>query len=343
MLRIHFTPDDLARVRVAAEPDVMWELANGVQTLFRGDGAPVFGAWRRAVRPRLPSPAHPLRTLLPARGYSPDFLTPAPSADQHLFDAAVETVLGTPRARLCADMGRLARCRDTIGWFRGLAEGDPGTIGRLGAALRHFHEAALAAYWPTLRLHVEADVHERLQALLRGGTERLLKELGPDFRWRAPVLEVLSYPARQDLRLAGRGLTLQPSFFCWPGPVSLADPELPPVLTYPIRHEPAWAGESGRAAPARRARTAGPARAAHPLCALIGTTRAGILAELCRVARTTGALADRVGVSGPAVSQHLAVLRRAGLAHSFRAPGRTLHAATPEGRALVGPPAPPDR
>ena len=33
MLRVHFTADDIARVRVAAAPDPLWEITNSFQVL----------------------------------------------------------------------------------------------------------------------------------------------------------------------------------------------------------------------------------------------------------------------------------------------------------------------
>lgn len=71
MVRIHFTPEDLTRVRVAPGPDFLWEITNSVQTLQRTDGERVFGAWRRWVRPRLPESRRLLSPLLPPHGYSP--------------------------------------------------------------------------------------------------------------------------------------------------------------------------------------------------------------------------------------------------------------------------------
>ncbi|NEC22750.1 transcriptional regulator, partial [Streptomyces parvus] len=106
MLRIHFTPEDLTRVRVAPGPDFLWEITNSVQTLQRTDGERVFGAWRRWVRPRLPESRRLLSPLLPPRGYSPDFLTPT-SGDRTTLRAAVDTLLGTPRPRLRAELTRL--------------------------------------------------------------------------------------------------------------------------------------------------------------------------------------------------------------------------------------------
>lgn len=94
MLRIHFTPEDLTRVRVAPGPDLLWEISNSVQTLQRKDGERVFGAWRRWARPRLPESRELLSPLLPPYGYSPDFLTPS-AGERPTFRAAVDALLGT--------------------------------------------------------------------------------------------------------------------------------------------------------------------------------------------------------------------------------------------------------
>lgn len=72
MLRVRFTSDDLARVRVAPGPDFLWEISNSVQTLQRRDGEREFGARGRWVRPRLSGSPRLLSRLLPPRGYSPE-------------------------------------------------------------------------------------------------------------------------------------------------------------------------------------------------------------------------------------------------------------------------------
>ncbi|CAM5564478.1 hypothetical protein SCALM49S_09193 [Streptomyces californicus] len=122
MLRIHFTPEDLTRVRVAPGPDVLWEITNSVQTLQRTDGERVFGAWRRRVRPRLPESRRLLTPLLPPHGYSPDFLTPA-CGDRSTLRSAVDTLLGTPRRRLRTELARLARAARLPSWVSSLADG----------------------------------------------------------------------------------------------------------------------------------------------------------------------------------------------------------------------------
>lgn len=322
MLRVHFTSEDLARVRVAPGPDFLWEISNSVQTLQRRDGERVFGAWRRWVRPRLSASPRLLSALLPPRGYSPDFLTPT-TGDRATLQAAVDTLMSTPRPRLRTDLAQLAATLQLPGWVGSLAGGDTDTLRRLGEALRTYQLEALAPYWQRVHAHIDADRALRLRSLLDGGTEGLLAGLGPQFRWRPPVLEV-TYPVDQQLRLGGRGLVLQPSFFCWPTPITLADGDLPPVLVYPIHHTTDWAGP----APARSGEGSG------PLGPLLGHTRAGVL-RATRTGCTTVEAARLLDVTHPAVSQHLNVLRAAGLVATVRKAGRSFHVATAEGRALL--------
>ncbi|MFB7558575.1 ArsR/SmtB family transcription factor [Streptomyces brevispora] len=322
MLRVYFTSEDLARVRVAPGPDFLWEISNSVQTLQRRDGERAFGAWRRWVRPRLSASPRLLSSLLPPRGYSPDFLTPT-SGDRATLQSAVDTLMSTPRPRLRADLTQLAASLQLPGWVSSLAGGDADTLRQLGEALRTYQLEALAPYWHRVHAHIDADRALRLRSLLDGGTEGLLAGLGPQFRWRPPVLEA-TYPVDQQLRLRGRGLVLQPSFFCWPTPITLADGDLPPVLVYPIHHTTGWAGP----APAR------PAEGAGPLGPLLGHTRAGVL-RATRTGCSTVEAARLLDVTHPAVSQHLNVLRAAGLVATVRKAGRSFHVATAEGRALL--------
>ncbi|QPP06438.1 winged helix-turn-helix transcriptional regulator [Streptomyces bathyalis] len=326
MLRMHFTADDIARVRVAAMPDHLWEIANSFQTLIRDDDVLAFGDWRRLVRPRL-SPADSLLTaLLPSRGYSPDFLTPGSGGSD--LESAVDTVLSTPRTALRDDLAVLAASpargrRPLPAGARALAEGEREALRRLGSALHAYHRRALMPFLPQVRAQVDADRAVRARAALEGGTQELLASFRPLLRWKPPVLEA-DYPVERELRLGGRGLVLQPSFFCSRSPVMLASPspELTPVLVYPIQHTLGWA--RGRSATERDA----------GLAALLGRTRAAILEDVV-TGRTTGELARRFGISDAAVSQHTAVLRGAGLLLSVRRSRHMLHTITPAGLALL--------
>ncbi|MGH4030303.1 ArsR/SmtB family transcription factor [Actinomycetota bacterium Odt1-20B] len=324
MLRVHFTSEDLARVRVAPGPDFLWEISNSVQTLQRRDGARVFGEWRRWARPRLSESCRLLSPLLPPRGYSPDFLTPT-CGESGTLRAAVDTLVRTPRRRLRADLAQLASVRELPRWTGSLAGGDSDVLRLLGRAVHTYHREALEPFWHRIRADVDADRIIRLHDLLDGGTDGLLAGLGPQFRWRPPVLEA-AYPVEQELWLGGRGIVLQPSFFCWPTPITLADAELAPVLVYPIGHSADWAAASANG----RSGTAG----SGPLGPLLGQTRAAVLRAV-RTGCSTVELARLLDVTHPAISQHVNVLRAAGLVTTVRKGGRSFHVATAEGRALL--------
>ncbi|WP_234380183.1 hypothetical protein [Streptomyces sp. CMB-StM0423] len=126
----------------------------------------------------------------------------------------------------------------------------------------------------------------------------------------------------RDLRLDGQGLTLVPSYFAADAPVSLADPELPPVLWYPVHH---------RQAPV-------PPGPGHPpeqrLAALLGRARAAVLYATAHGA-TTGELARATGAPAFAAARHAGTLCDAGLFTAVRDGGSVLHTLTPAGAAVL--------
>lgn len=327
MLRIHFTDDDLVRIRVAPEPDVMWEIANSVQLLQNREGGPVFDVWRKRVRARVTA-SDTLRehigllsTLYPSCRYFPDFLTPAGAGSD--VDAGIDAVLRTPRDRLQSELAELANVRRLPSWVRDFAAARRTVTRRVDRALRGYHHEVMAPHLEHIGDGVEEYRMMLAHALLDGGVEALIGALTPAVRWRPPVLEA-DYPMTHDVVLAGRGLTLVPSFFCWRNPVSMADPDLPPVLVLPVRHQPGWL------APVRM-----PGRwPDRRLAALLGPTRAKILAA-SMLASTTTELSRRAGVSPATASHHTAALRDAGLLTSTRVDNRMMHAITPLGREVA--------
>lgn len=320
VLRIHFTPDDVGRVRIASEPDPMWETIFGVWRLRRPGPELIYGRWRgHAIKA---SRREDLELLLPlVRGaYYPDFLTPAEGASG--MPAAIEAIKSTPITRLRDELGELVRhAGPEPSWMSRLADGDVEMLERLANALQSQYDSALSPFWGEARAHIDAERSRRARILLDQGVEGLLDSYRPMMRWDPPVLEVEA-PFEQTLQLDGRGLLLMPSYLSWGTPDTLRDTTLPPVLVYPIEHDltlrPGLRTADGAS-----------------LAALIGRTRTSLLESLGG-GRTTSELARRVGVSAASVSQHTAVLREARLIQTSRAGKAVVHTLTPLGRALLG-------
>ncbi len=320
MLRIHFTTEDLARVRVAAGPEPLWEILLSLHMLQQRDGALVFGHWRQQQRGLDRRLTEPLIELAPPRGYSPDFLTPT---GHQSLTTGVEAVLGAGRTRLRHDLAELAAERRPTPWTRTLAGGGTPALRRLGAALHAYHAHALAPYWPRIRASVTADRDARARSLFDHGPGGMLAGLHPRMRWQTPVLTTPCGGEDRDFYLDGRGLLLVPSFFCWRDPICLKDPSLPPVLVYPIARPLGWAVE--------RPAEAGSDRS---LAALLGTTRAAALhaiADGC----TTSQLAAQLRVSPATASAHATTLRDAGLTRTHRRHRSAHHTLTPLGAQLL--------
>ena len=361
MLRIHFTGKDLGGVRMAAGPDPLWETILSFHRIRDRRGPLVFGEWRREARARLNGETALLSALVPQRGYFPDFLTPNPGLSGRGgygtgletarasgpsgpepgrsvgLEAGLEVVRATSPERIHAELSLLAVGRARTGRtgpghpgpgrgrrlaaLASFADGGPSRLARLVEVLRTYHRAAVEPYWPYLRARTEADRALRGRALLDGGADALLSTLPPMLRWHSPVLEA-DYPVDRELRLDGRGLLLQPSFFCRTTAVvhrEHPDPRLPPVLVYPITHSD------------------GPPvaeRVGPSLGRLVGHTRSAVLRAI-EHGCTTSELARRTGVSLASASQHACVLREAGLVVTLRNGNAVLHTLTPLGAALL--------
>jgi DNA-binding transcriptional ArsR family regulator len=319
MLRIQFTDEDLLGIRVAPAPDPLHETAASVRLLRAAAPTPRLALWRARTRAALTAAGltfevRPLLDLAPAgTPYIPDFLTPADGAAD--LESGIDTVLSTPRHRLHDDLAAAARIVPLPGWTRDLADGDPDALHRLGRAIRAYHAVAVAPHWAEIEAHAAADRAIRGLVLLDRGVGGLLATLHPDLRWTAGGLVCGCSQPEYTMTLDGRGLLLVPSYFAHE-PMALDVPGMPVVLVYPAHRE------------------APPARAGESLAALLGRTRARVLASLTSGCTTTQ-LAQRVGISLASASEHAAVLRAAGLVASRRTGSTVLHTLTPLGSRLL--------
>ncbi|MFI9386012.1 ArsR/SmtB family transcription factor [Kutzneria sp. NPDC052558] len=326
MLRVHFTAEDLGRIRLATAADPLWEMVFSRYRLGERDKGVMFRPWARWVRREVDSRAigpglRVLTGLAPLGPYFPDFLTP-PEGSLGL-EPAIDAILGTPRRRLRSELQLLSTAAALPPWASALAEGDQELLADIGHSLRRYHRAAIEPYADTIAAAVEADLAYRSRALLCGGVAGLLDSMRPLMWWRPPVLEIRYDILERDLHLNGRGLVLVPSYFCRRTPVAFADPLLPPTVAYPINHQHTWIYQVAAGQEPDRA-----------LAGLLGPTRARVLAAIGGGATTTE-LADRLRVAASSISRHTTVLREAGVITTRRQGLSVLHTVTPLGSAML--------
>ncbi|MEV1043917.1 helix-turn-helix domain-containing protein [Streptomyces sp. NPDC049916] len=325
MLRIHFTPEDLIRTRVAVTVGVAAETFHSLEMLRDAHGSPLLDVWRAAVARRVGPHTRPLTWLLPARGPGLDVL--ALMGDPPDLDHAVDNLLSTPLPRLHREFDGVDFRPAHAPWARRLRDGEREALLDFAAAARGWHQVAVEPFWNQGRSALVALSSRYAELVLQGGVDLLLRSLGvPGVRWCPPVLEAPS-PRRTDVHLRGRGLDITPAVFSPDGVSFLWDPldtGRPPKLIVPALREPLVPG--GRTAPGG---VPGPG-----LVSLLGRTRAAALLAATE-SRTTTELARRLGVSAAAASQHTRVLRDAGLITSTRRGGSVLHFITPLGTALL--------
>lgn len=325
MLRVVFTRDDVMRVRVADHIDPMWEIVLSLHQLVARhphDGPyRTWAAWiRTMVRDRVAPAAAALYELVPPKRYFPDFVTPVPPSTS--LDHGIDAVLHAPLTRLRDEMDRAKAPTSESSWLAGIAAGETRQLHRLADVLRAYHTHALAPFYDQITSQVAAHRHSIIQRLAGGGVHELLGNLAGCIRWEPPVLTA-PYPGDLTVDLAGRGVTLIPSFFCQGAPVTVANVELDPILVYPIDPPRQWMqppdGESGTD---------------RHLTALIGTPRAALLRALTAPLDTTQ-LAARAGLALSSASEHTAILRNCDLVTSTRKGRAVVHSLTPLGRQLL--------
>ncbi|MFH9355107.1 DUF5937 family protein [Kitasatospora sp. NPDC017646] len=325
MAELLFTAGDLARMRFAVAP--MWEVGPSLRLLRSGLPHAVHGPWAEQVRPRLTAlgPAFGLLAeLVPPSGYVPDFINPAPAGPAPTLAGELAAIRATPAGQVRRDLDRLAAEHGGLGPRLRALHADPAAgLARLAEAIEAYWELALAPYWARIRAVLDADVLHRARQAAEHGAERVLNDLHAELRWAEGTLRLSRRSRPMSRRTAGPGLLLIPSAFTGPGLYTLFAPPEPPQLVYPAR------GIGGLWA-------TGPAHRTAALAAVLGRSRALLLAELAAPASTTE-LARRTGLSPSAVSQYLTALREARLVSAHRAGRWVLYARTATAEALLNP------
>jgi DNA-binding transcriptional ArsR family regulator len=316
------TSRGLLRCRFAISP--IWETTHLVKLLYGAGGEGAHLPWLADFRSRAAGlDLTDLVALQPARGWTPDFLTPTPDDADTTIEAQLDGVRRAPPDAVAEDLRRTLRDQPVPALRARITRllADPAAArDELAGHIRACWDAVVRPDWERLRELLAADVARHSRVLADGGLEALLPALHPNFRLAGDTLVVAH--ATDDARdVPVPGLVLMPSAFVWPGAAVMLEVAVPTVV-YPAR---------GAADLGRRPRV-------HPagLGGLIGATRAKLLADLDAPASTT-ALAKRHDLSPSGVSAHLTVLRDNGLVTASRHRHSVLYRRTELGSRLVDP------
>jgi DNA-binding transcriptional ArsR family regulator len=319
MIRYRFGSDDLLRTRFAITP--VFELLGAVYALRDPARYGVHRPWVEWARPRTGALDLRLLDVATPRGgpYWPTFCGPPPRVPRAEIDTELARVSATPPERVSDEIAR-SYPHGVPRAGRQLLDDPAVARGRLVEQMRTFWEAALAPWWGVIADGLEAEVAWRARRLASVGPEAAFAGLHETVHWRDDTLTVSpTAKAAEEVELGGRGLLLVPAFFTWPSVWPRTDPPWEPALVYP----PAGVADLWtRGEPSSRS-----------LARLIGGRRTRILLELERPLATQD-LAGRLRSSAGGVSDHLRVLREAGLVTARREGRRVIYSRTALGDAL---------
>lgn len=321
---LRFGPGDAARCRFAVSP--LQETMSTLLVLGNPSRHCWYLPWLRDIQPILAElDLRLLRVTGPVHGHAPDFLWPSPKSPLTTIEDDLAQVQATDPDVVADELAEHVRRIDpriVPGDLYRVLTGDPAQArDMLVAQQRLAWEALVAPLWDRMRGMLDADITTRARQLADGGLEQLFAHLHQRARWQNDRLHLTGLgPGSIDLR--GRGLVLVPTVFGWPnlgiGPTGDTW-ETSPALTYPMLG-------SGRLWE--------PVTQPPAITRLLGAGRAAVLAKALFPSTTTS-LAQRLDLAPATVSQHLTVLRDAGLVTAERRGREVLYRQTPLAAALL--------
>jgi DNA-binding transcriptional ArsR family regulator len=322
VIEARFDTEALTRLRFAISP--MFEMTRSVKALRDPAGAALHLPWVEEALPRVADlDLAPLFALQSSPEYNPDFVNPPPSSPLVEFEDELQTMLDTPPGQIAAEVRYAYEGVRLPAVLEPFLSEPQKAVGALAELMREYWARCHAEHWPRMRSLLEHDVLYRSHQIADGGTARLFCDLDPGVGWNDGVLRIdCGGTCDEDLDLDERGLLLLPSVFVWPKVTMLSLEPWQPTVAYPARGiGMLWSPEEAPSAP-------------EALERLVGRTRATLLNALDSP-RSTSELARELGLTPGGVSQHLTVLRDAGLVCGRRVARSVLYLRSAQGDSLV--------
>ncbi|MFF7341761.1 DUF5937 family protein [Streptomyces sp. NPDC008163] len=303
-----------ASVRWAMSP--IHEVVSLAQLLTEPRRHAMFRPWLRRRHLHLSHPDLRALTVFMADGaYRPDFLDPSPMTSEPTFEEGMDALLSAPADQTYAELVDAVRGRGAA-MGRRLLDDPERARSEAAGALRRLWDTVVEPEWVGMRQALRAELLDRAIQVNREGLRAVLPRLHPSAACEDDTVTV-EKPVDIDVDCP-QGLILVPSLFITDRVQCTTSDRWTPAIYYPASGRYLWA-----APPTPRS-----------LHRLLGATRARILTALTTPLQTT-AVAALVNVSVPTASEHLAILRDAGLVDCSRAGRTAVYELTEAGRTLL--------
>jgi DNA-binding transcriptional ArsR family regulator len=322
MIEIEVAHTDLAQMRFAHSP--IRELVASLRVLHDRGRHQMHRAWLSALGGRLGGlRLDLLAALAPNSPYSLDFAAPFSTRPWAVLADELKVVAATPPATVRAELDWVYQGQQLPSVLRPLHDDPAAHLPAVVQEMRRYWQVAVEPVWQRLRALCAADLTYRMEQFAAGGIGRVLAGLHPDLTFEHGRLLVdKPYRCHHRVDLAGTGIVLVPCAFSWPTlSVQCCGGAAQPALSYPPRGVAALWPQSRAEQP-------------DPLNALMGRTRATLLATLGLPATTTQ-LAGQLGLSPAAVSEHLKILKDTALVTARRSGRLVLYQRTAAATALL--------
>ncbi len=277
---------------------------------------PVYEQWLRRRRHRLAGLDLRALTVHMADGaYRPDFLDPSPRTDEPSFADGLADLLAAPTDEVYAELDDASRGRAAAVRRRLLDDPDRAKA-EAAVAIRRLWQAVVEPEWPSMRQALRAEMLDRALQVSREGLRAVTPRLHPSLTFDAGTLTIAT-DVDVEVDSSG-GLVVVPSLFITDRVQCTTSDHWTPTVYYPAPARYLWAAPT----------------AARSLDRLLGRTRSKILVALGTPLQT-GVVARLLDISMATASEHLTILREAGLIDTSRTGRTATHELTAVGRALL--------
>ncbi|MPZ94637.1 MAG: ArsR family transcriptional regulator [Propionibacteriales bacterium] len=316
MISLRMSVDGLGRTRFACSP--LAEVACSLHMLSTRRLQPLHRGWLPSARAALRQvDTELLAAVVPPHHHLADFLFVGAHDPSTTIEQQLGLLTTLPTEELRRDLTTVWGDKPIPAVLERLLADGPAGAERLADTLLEYWSLAIEPHWRRIRSVLDDDVAYRAGRLTSLGVSGLLSDLHPEVSIDGDILHIDKPQHTAEADLGGEGLLLVPSVFVWPHLLVSEATSNHAGLTY-----------AARAVGTLWEQDAQEDTDEDTLGALLGRSRAAIVRRL-ELPLSTTELATELHQSAPAVSQHLSVLKRAGLVSSWRSGRSVLYQRTP--------------